>query len=457
MTAAMSRTLPPGPATRFPGQHVLAFSRDRLSFLRGLARDHGDIAQFRAVGPQRVFLLNHPDLIREVLVTQQRSFHKGRALERAKRLLGNGLVTSEGDFHLRQRRRVSPALHRQRLAGYGEVMAQFGERTQARWRDGETLDIGAHMMALTLAVAGKTLFGSDVEDEAADIGAALTDALAMFGWAMLPFTEYLERLPLPFVRKFDRARARLDATIYRIIDERRRTNEDTGDLLSMLLLARDTEADGGHMSDEQIRDEAMTIILAGHETTANALTWAWYLLSHHPEVEARLHAEVDAVLAPDGSAPRLPNADDVVRLPYTRMVVAEAMRLYPPVWALGRRAIEDVEIGGFFMPARSLVIASSFITQRDARWWSDPERFDPERWTPEASEKRPKFSYYPFGGGTRICLGEHFAWMEAVMMLALMSSRWRLRLVPGHRVDVSPGVTLRPKYGMLMTAHRRQR
>jgi cytochrome P450 len=254
---------------------------------------------------------------------------------------------------------------------------------------------------------------------------------------------------LPATRKFQRARGRLDATIYRMIEERRRSGEDRGDLLSMLIAARDEEGDGTGMTDEQLRDEAMTIFLAGHETTANALTWTWYLLSQHPAVEAELQAEVDAVL--NG---RLPTAEEYPRLRYTEMVFAEAMRLYPPAWLIGRRALGDYSINGYHIPARAILM-SQFITHHDARWFPEPDKFDPLRWTPEAKEARPKFSYFPFGGGNRVCIGEQFAWMEGVLVLATLAQRWRLRLVVGHPVELQPIVTLRPKHGMRMVLEQR--
>jgi cytochrome P450 len=427
-------------------------SRDRIGFLSRLAREYGDVARFR-LGPETLFLLGHPDLIRDVLVTNQRNFRKGRGLERAKLLLGDGLLTSEGDFHLRQRRLVQPAFHRQRIAAYGGVMAEYAVRRSARWRDGETLDVHQEMMALTLAIVGKTLFDADVEAEAGAIGEALSIAFETFNVAFyLPMGELLQRLPIPSTLRFRRARARLDETVYRIIAERRASGADRGDLLSMLLLSQDTEGDGGRMSDVQLRDEAMTIFLAGHETTANALTWSWYLLSRHPEAERRMHEEIDRVI---GS--RTAGAEDLPELPYTRMVLAESMRLYPPAWIIGRRAIEPYEAGGYRIPARALVLACQYLVHRDPRWFPDPERFDPERWTPERQAERPRFSYFPFGGGTRICIGEQFAWMEGVLLLASIAQRWRPRLEPGHPVELQPIITLRPKHGMRMRVERRDR
>lgn len=439
MVAALA---PPGPKTLWPGGHMIAFRRDPLKFLSGLAREYGDVAQFR-VGPQRAFLLSHPDLVRDMLVTHHDRFHKGRALQRAKRLLGEGLLTSEGEQHRRQRRLAQPAFHRQRVNSYGQVMVEHASRFSERWRDGETVDISQEMMRLTLSIVGKTLFDAGVESEADEVGAALSEMMELFGYLMLPYTELLEKLPLPQVRRFNRARARLDAVIYRIIEERRASGTDRGDLLSMLMLAEDEEGGRERMSDEQVRDEAMTIFLAGHETTANALAWAWYLLSQNPEAEARLHAELDEVLG----GGRAPAVEDIPNLRYTEMVAAETMRLYPPAWALGRMAVEDHEAGGYFIPKGSLVLVSQYVMHRDPRYFPDPERFDPERFAPEAKEARPPFSYFPFGGGVRRCIGEGFAWMEIVLLLATIARRWRMLIPHGHTVETKPVITLRPGKG----------
>jgi cytochrome P450 len=432
----------PGPKTIWPGGEMIPFRRDPVGFLARLAREYGDVAQFR-VGPVRMFLLNHPDYVRDVLVTHHEKFHKGRALQRSKRLLGEGLLTSEGAHHRRQRRLAQPAFHRQRIGSYAEVMADYAERTAARWRDGQTLDIADEMMRLTLAIVGKTLFDADVESEADEVGAALTEVMDLFGYLLLPYAELLEKLPLPATRRFRRARASLDAVIFRIIEERRRAGGDRGDLLSMLLLAVDEEGDRTGMTDEQLRDEVMTIFLAGHETTANALTWAFYLLAQNPEAEARLHAEVDEVLG----GGRRPSAADVPALRYTEMVVAETMRLYPPAWTVGRMAIEDHEVGGYLVPRGATALMSQYVMHRDARFFPDPERFDPERFTPEARETRPQYAYFPFGGGVRRCIGEGFAWTEATLLLASFARRWRARLVPGRRVELKPRITLRPGAG----------
>jgi cytochrome P450 len=430
--------------------HFIAFRRDPVAFMQRLTRDYGDITYFK-MGPQDVYFLNHPDYIKDVLVSHHQNFIKGRALQRSKRLLGEGLLTSEGEFHRRQRRLAQPAFHRQRINSYGAVMTDYASRAAARWHDGASLDMAQEMMRLTLGIVGKTLFDADVEEEAQEIGAALTTIIEMFDLMMMPFSELLEKLPLPQNRRFQRARERLDLTIYRLIEERRKRGEDRGDLLSMLLLAQDEEGQSGGMTDAQVRDEAMTIFLAGHETTAVALTWTWHLLSQHPEIEAKLHAELDETL---GS--RLPAVEDVPRLSYTEMVLAESMRLYPPAWALGRLAIEDYEIAGYLIPKGSLVLMSQYAMHRDARYFPEPARFDPQRWTAEARAARPQFSYFPFGGGPRRCIGEGFAWMEGILLIATLAQRWQMRMVANHPVKLNPVITLRPRHGMRMTLRKRE-
>jgi cytochrome P450 len=449
MARAAAAILPPGPKPIIPVYNLFILRRDPIRFLTDLAEQYGDLAYFK-LGPQPVFLINNPDYIRDVLVTHNKNFMKGEGLQRAKRLLGEGLLTSEGEFHLRQRRLAQPAFHRQRIAAYGTTMVEYAVRMCNEWQPGETRDIAREMMRLTLAIAGKTLFDADVEGEADEIGKALTTTFEMFNRTMLPFAQLLDRLPLPATKRFLKARGRLDATIYRIINERRASGRDHGDLLSMLIAARDEEGDGTGMTDEQLRDEAMTIFLAGHETTANALTWTWYLLSQHPEVEAKFHAEVDQILSG-----RSPSAEDFPRLSYTEMIFAESMRMYPPAWTIGRRALIDYSINGYTIPARSILLMSQYVMHHNPKYFPDPFRFDPERWTPEAREARPKFSYFPFGGGPRVCIGEHFAWMEGVLVMAAIAQRFRLRLADGHPVEMQPLVTLRPKCGMKMVIERR--
>jgi len=440
----MPAAVAPGPKPTLLDSLIYRPGRDPLMFFTSLARQYGDVVQYRMAG-ERVFLITDPQYIKDILVTHNRNFTKSRGLERTKRILGNGLLTSEGAVHLRQRRLMQPAFHRDRIAGYGRTMVEYADRMRCGWRDGTTLDIAREMNRLTLSIVGKTLFDADVESQAASVGEALTGVMESFWTTLLPFADLLERLPVPRLRRARMMRARLDAIIYRMIADRRASGRDHGDLLSMLLTAQD-EDDGGVMTDQQVRDEAMTIFLAGHETTANALTWTWYLVSEHPEASQRLHQEVDRVLQG-----RLPSVEDIPRLPYVERVVTEAMRLYPPAWLIGRRAIAEYAFGPYLAPPRAILIMSPFIVHRDARYFRDPERFDPDRWTPERKASLPPFAYFPFGGGPRRCIGESFAWMELILIVATIAQRWDLRLVPGHPVAPQPLITLRAKHGMRMT------
>jgi cytochrome P450 len=441
---------PPAPRRGLPGGALLAFRRDPLGFLTVVRERHGDVAMFR-IGPRRFYLLSHPDHVQDVLVTRHRNFIKSLALQKSKVLLGEGLLTSEGDHHLRQRRMAQPAFHRPRIAEYAAAMAEIASAADAGWRDGQVVDAAREMNRVALAIAGRTLFGAEVSGEAEEISRALDDAFALYNRLSNPFAFLLDRLPVPGTLRMKRARQRLDATIYRIIDEARRRGDaaERGDLLSLLLSARDDEGDGGGMSDEQLRDEALTIFLAGHETTANALAWTWHLLGANPQVGETMRAELAEVLGG-----RAPTADDVPRLPYTRAVLAESMRVYPPAWAIGRQPLEDFEIGGFAVRAGSVVLMSPWVTQHDARFFPDPERFTPERWTPEMEAGLHRYAYFPFGGGPRKCIGEHFAWMEGIVVLATLAQRWRMHPVPGHTVATQPRITLRPLGGLPMRAER---
>jgi cytochrome P450 len=425
------------------------FRKDPAGYLLDIAREYGDLAYMR-LGPQHAFVVSHPDWIRDILVTHQSNFTKSRMLERAKVLLGDGLLTSEGEFHTSQRRLVQPAFHRDRLMRYADDMVASAERVGETWSSGAQMDMHREMTRLTLAIVGRTLFSADVSSKADEIGRAMTQIFELFDTLLLPFSDWIQKLPIPPVLRFEKARDKLDRIIYGLIAERRASGQDTGDLLSMLLLAQDDESNARRMTDKQVRDEALTLLIAGHETTANALTWTWYLLSQNPEAEARMHQELAGVLAG-----RRPTFDDVTALPYTTGVFAEALRLYPPAWAIGRRAREDYSIGEYTIPAKSILLMSPWVVHRDPRWWPEPERFQPERWIAEAAEKRPKFAYFPFGGGARVCIGERFAWAEGVLVLATLAQRWKMRLVPGHPVATQAVITLRPRHGMKMTLESR--
>jgi cytochrome P450 len=438
--------VPPG--ENRPLSTIFALRRDPLGFLERTAARHGDLALLR-VGPYRLLYVNHPDLVHELLVAKHASFAKGRILDQARDLFGQGLLTSEGDFHRRQRRLILPAFHRRRIEGYAAAMVSDAADTAERWQDGATVDLAQEMMRLTLRIVARSLFSLDVEDrEAHEVGRALDALVAAFELTVNPFRRLMEKLPLPSIRRAHRALATLDALVYRLIDERRRSGGGGEDLLSMLLDARDEEGSG--MDDRQVRDEVMTLFLAGHETTANALTWTWSLLARHPEAAARFRAEIDAVLGD-----RLPGADDVPRLAFTRQVLTESMRLYPPAWAISRRVVEPVEIGGVPLAPGNGVLACQWVAHRDARFFPDPLRFRPERWTESFEAGLPKLAYFPFGGGPRLCIGLGFAWMEGILLLATLGRRWTMDLAPDQGIEPDPRITLRPKRGVRVTLRRR--
>ncbi len=411
-----------------------------------LAKDYGDIAHYK-IGWNHIVFLNHPDYIREVLVVQNDNFIKERTVRRTKMLLGEGMITSEGAQHRMQRQVAQPAFHRQRIPEYASVMVREATRMRESWRDGEQRDIAIDMMHLTLNVVAQTLFATDLSQEAGNEVDELADAInrimGLYNFlVMLPAAEWLVHVRPPGLAAFVRARKRIDAVVYRMIAAHRRRKSDGGSLLDMMLAA---SPDQSAESEQSLRDQVITIFLAGYETVANALSWTWYLLSQNPECETRFHAEIDRELQG-----RLPSFDDVPRLRYVEKVLAESMRLYPPAWAMGRYARNDFQLGEFFLPAKTTVLMSQFITHRDARFFPDPLRFDPERFTLEAKMRRAKFTYFPFGAGFRQCIGESFSLMEGVLLLATLAQTWKLTLVDGHRVEPEPLITLRPKYGMQM-------
>jgi cytochrome P450 len=438
------------PAPPGPGLSRLAVLRtlrsDAIGLLERAARA-GDVVSL-SLPRFGAFLLNRPDLVWDVLATRSHDVTKGPTMQAAKRLLGEGLLTSEGAAHQRQRRLIQPIFHHERIDAYGADMVRIGDRTSERWTPDEIVDVHQEMARLTLAVVGRTLFDTDVEaKDARAVGRALNDVLAQFNRVFSPFLPIAERLPLPSTRRFNAAREVFDRTIYGMIERRRAEGASGSDLLSHLLRARD---DGAAMDDEQVRDEAITLFLAGHETTSNALTWTWYLLSQHPEAEDALHDEIDAVF---GERP--PTVADVGRLPVTGAVLRESMRLYPPAWAIGRRAIADLEADGFRIPSGSVIVVSPWLLHHDRRWWPEPSDFRLDRFTEEAVAARPRHAYLPFGGGPRMCIGEGFALLEATLLLATIARRWRFELDPTQQVALQPVVTLRPRFGMRMRAIRR--
>ncbi len=419
------------PLLQGPRGHALLGSlgdlnRDQLGFYARCAREYGDVVPVR-LGPSRGLLIYHPDAIEEVLVARNRDFIKSRGIRLLRALLGDGLFVAEGDLWLRQRRLMQPAFHRQRVAAYGEVMAAYAARRAAEWHEGAVLDIHQEMMAVTRAIVAKTLFDADVSDEPRAIGDASEVVMEYFGErlgslrALLPVW-----LPTPANLRLHRAIHRLDAVVYRMIADRRRRPEDRGDLLSILLQAQNAD-DGSRMTDPQVRDEVMTLFLAGHETTAVALSWTFYLLAQHPAADARLGEELRAAL---GGRP--PAVTDLPALRYTEMVVTESMRLYPPAYGIGREAARPTEVAARPLPAGSIVIILTWVVHRDARWFDEPEAFCPERWADDAARRLRRFAYLPFGGGPRQCIGNTFATMEATLLLAAI----RMATSLGYAVEV---------------------
>jgi cytochrome P450 len=445
--------VPPGPRGNVVLGSIGDIYRDRLRFVLDVAGTYGDVARYR-VAHMRMYQVSSPEGVGRILHDNHRNYSKDVATFGTLRLfLGNGLFTSDGDFWRRQRRLAQPAFHRRRVAAFGGLMTDATLEMLDRWRpyadQGQPLDVATEFSRLTMEVATRALFSTSVEGDISTIGGAIATLLDDVTFRFtFPFYPPL-RVPTPRNRRFLAARATLDEVVYGIISERRQRPGEHEDLLALLMEARDEETGEG-MSDKQLRDEVITLFLAGHETTANALTWASYLLSAHVAVAHRLQAEVDEAL--EG---RIPTASDLPRLPYTRMVIDETLRLYPPAWITNRRTIEADTVCGNRIPADALVSISPYVTHRDPKLWENPEGFDPDRFSPERAAGRPHYAYFPFGGGPRQCIGKGFALMEATLVLALLYQRCEMHLVPGRKVETEALATLRPRYGMWMTVHPR--
>jgi cytochrome P450 len=433
---------PPGPKGA-PIMGVMRdFNHDQLSFIERCRDEYGDVVWMRFLYVPAIFLY-HPDDVEYVLVTNAKNFIKSMSLRSNffQRLVGNGLLTSQGEEWKRQRRLSQPAFHRERVASYGQVMVDYTARLTAKWNVGENRDIHRDMMRLTLEIVVQCLFSADVSSDVDHVGSTLKELVRPFasqatlGWILN------NRLPTPTHLRFHALAKKIDRVVYRIISERRASGEDKGDLLSMLLAARDE--DGSQMNDRQLRDEVMTLFLAGHETTALTLAWTWYLLGTHPEVEKKFHTEIDEVLGG-----RAATMADLSQLKYTEQIAKECMRLYPPAYGLGREAINDCEIGGYPVPAGTQVFMFQWATQRDPRYYDEPEAFRPERWTEDFIEQLPKYAYFPFGGGPRVCIGASFAMMEIILCLAAIGQKFRLEIDREHPVSIFPAMSLRPKDGI---------
>ena len=432
-----------GPKGGYFSGSAAAIRRDQLGFYEWCAREYGDVVETR-LGPYRILLIYHPDAIEQLFVARNRDFVKSPGVRLLRPMLGEGLFLAEGDTWLRQRRLMQPAFHRQRVAGYGDVMTAATARHVAGWKDGDVIEVHGEMMALTQAIVGKTLFDADVSGDAYEASQAARVLAEDFGARLKTLQLIPYWVPTPRNLRSRRAIRRLDRVIHRIIAERRASAGDRGDFLSMLLHAQDAD-DGSRMTGQQVRDEAMTMYLAGHETTAVALSWAWYLLAQHPACEARLGDELRDVLGG-----RAPSVADLPRLQYAAMVVTEAMRLYPAAYAIGRQAVRASEIAGQAVAPGDVIIAPTWVVHRDRRWFEEPEAFRPERWAGDLAQRLPRFAYFPFGGGPRQCIGNTFAQMEAILVLAAIAQRFGLSLVPGQQITPTPYITLRPEPGIRM-------
>jgi cytochrome P450 len=433
---------PPGPRSPFGVREVFGFRRDPLSYLHRLAQRYGDVVHFR-LGWKHAYLLNHPSLVQEFFVIHAARHVRGPVMQRGRLVMGNGLLTSEEPLHAAQRRLIQPAFHRERIARHAQIMSEYARVACARWRCDETLDLRKEMMGLTLAILGKTLFDRQIEENASDVGQAVSELMSLVDLVFVPFSEHLMNLPLPGMRRLKKVRQRLNRLIYGLIEERMKSSLDGDDLLSMLLHHQLAEGNR-EQAIRQVRDECLTILLAGHETIANALTYALFLLAQHPDEAAKIRDEANQV-----AANKELDADAYDQLVFTRRVLAESMRLYPPVWVLGRAITEPCAIGEYTMPAGSILFASQYLLHRDARFFPAPDDFHPDRFV--MLNKVSQSAYFPFGIGPRRCIGEGFALMEGALALGTILRRWEIRLLPETRLELDPKITLRPKFPVLAT------
>jgi cytochrome P450 len=444
----------PGPPNMLGLGSTLRLRNNRLNAFLALRNQYGDVVRFQ-VGKRIIHLISHPDLAKYVLQDNNHNYVKGRGLEKAKSFLGEGLLTSEGEFWRRQRRLMQPAFHRQKINAFLPLMVESTNRMLERWcalqaSGTTTLEVAGEMMRLTLEVVSRTLFSTGLTPQEMDaVAEAMPIVLREANLRITSMLDLREKLPIPANRQYRREIEALDSIVYRIIEGRRRSAEDKPDLLGMLMAAQDEDS-GEQMTDRQLRDEVMTIFLAGHETTANNLAWTLYLLSGHPGERSRVQQEVDQILS--GAAP---NLEDIPRLVYTRQVLDESLRLYPPAWAFGRKAIEADQIGGYSIPAGTDVIISPYVIHRHPDFWVNPQGFDPERFTQQASQGRPHYAFLPFGGGPRQCIGNNFALLEGTLILAMLTQKFELNLVPGYLVEPETTITLRPRHGIHMSLHYR--
>ncbi|HJT85701.1 MAG TPA: cytochrome P450 [Nitrososphaeraceae archaeon] len=446
---------PPGPKDILPFTLARKFLRDPLKTLTNLAQNYGYISHFK-FGKLNIYFLNHPEYIEDVLVTNHKNFIKSRGLQISKRLLGSGLLTSEGDYHDKQRRLIQPTFYPKKIKSYTEIIIEKTLNLCDNWKEGVEIDIHKEMTQLTLEIICKAVLGYDIKPEEDEIGDSLLTCMNYFNRLLMPFGELIEKIPiLPINKGFQNAKENLDSIVFRMIDEHRvKLERDEGknnDLLFTLLKSQYDREFAENMSDQQLRDEVMTIFLAGHETTANALTWTFYMLSEHPEIDSRHQKEINSIFDNKSKI----SFNDIQKLEYTTKVLTESMRLYPPAWAIGRQAITDCKIGEYVIASGSIILMSQYVMHRNPLYFPDPNTFSPDRWTDKFKKNLPRFSYFPFGGGIRSCVGEPFAWMESILIIAIINRLWKMNSIPSNKVILKPSITLRPKNGMHLKLTRR--
>lgn len=439
----------PGSKITIPVFNILYFRKNPTKYLQDLSNKYGDLIKFK-LGRQLILILNHPDLIKDVFVTNHHKFIKSKGLQLAKIVLGEGLLTSEHELHARQRKMIQPSFSAKKIAYYCEIMTDITDKYQNNLQDNTEVDLTKEMMSLTLSIVCKALFDSQVESDRDQIQESLTTLVKMFDEVTNPLYYILKNSPLPKYKKFIQAKEFLDQIILKMINERRGNSENRNDLLSFMLNAQD-EDDKKGMSDKQLMDEAITLFLAGHETTANLLSWTFYLISQNPKVEAKIVEEIKNVLSN-----KVPNFEDIPNFVYLKKVLTESMRLYPPAWLIGRINTEDHSIKGYHIPKGTVILASQYTMHRDKRFYPDPLKFIPERWDDDKKTEIPRYAYFPFGTGPRVCIGEQFAWAEGTLLIAMIMQKWRFFLSKNQKIDINPLITMRPKYGMKMVVRKRE-
>lgn len=440
--------LPPGPKGIPILGSAVPFFKDILGFLKSTASRYGDIAYFQ-LGTRKIYMLSHPDDIQDVLITNNRNFLKSRALQRAKIIVGEGLLTSEGETHLRNRRIIQPIFHNRVIPGFAETMVHFTDEFISDWKESSVIDVHRKMMEITQRIVVKTLFDAELDDSGKLID-SLSYILNQFSRFLFPFSEYLDKIPIPSNIKCNNALNTIDEYLYKIIQERKSDVNNRNDLLSLLIQQTEDTGSKNAFNEKQVRDEVVTFYIAGQETTSNALCWTWYLISQNKEVEEKIESEIRTVLGN-----RLPTYEDLGSLTYIQNTVKESLRMFPPAWVVTRRAINDYRVGEYNIPSGTDIYMSQYVVHYDKRFYDKPEIFNPDRWNNLSGKEIHRFAFFPFGGGPRRCIGEPFAMMEAVLLIATIASKWRMRLAPNFKVEPQPLITLRPKNGLKMVLEKK--